>query len=212
MNKAHQCPLCGSSLVFFNHARKRDYLRCMGCDSIVMDTKHHLSLDDEKARYLEHNNDVEDLGYQGFVAPIVETVFEHYNIDHKGLDFGAGTGPVIAKLLKDKDYQIEFYDPFFAKDERLLQQSYDYVIACEVVEHFYKPNQEFKLLKSLLKEGGKLILMTVLYDDSIQFSSWHYKNDQTHVFFYTKKALDYIQRTFGFSKLSINGRLIIFSN
>jgi len=37
-----------------------------------------------------------------------------FNTNHKGLDFGAGTGPVISKVLKDKGYCIAQYDIFFS--------------------------------------------------------------------------------------------------
>lgn len=206
----HHCPLCGGPLTFFNNTRKRDYLRCSICDAISMDPAFRLHPDLEKARYLEHNNDVEDLGYQRFVSPIVNAVLKNFHPHHKGLDFGAGTGPVIAKLLKDKHYNISLYDPFFADDTSLLCKSYDYIVACEVIEHFYRPDQEFALLKRLLNPDGKLILMTALYDDNVDFSTWHYKNDETHVFFYTTKTLVYIQQNYGFSQLSVDGRLVIF--
>lgn len=186
------------------------YNRCSGCCSILLDPNMHLSIEKEKERYEEHNNDVEDSGYRQFVTPIVEQVKHKFNKSHLGLDFGAGTGPVITKLLREAGFQVELYDPFFWNDSGKLHRSYDYIVCCEVIEHFYSPGREFKLLRSLLKPNGSLICMTVVYCDTIDFGNWHYKNDPTHVFFYHDDALAWIKSHFGFSKLTREGRLIHF--
>ncbi len=47
--------------------------------------------EDEKKRYQEHNNDVDDFRYQQFVEPIVLKVQEKFRLKHKDLDYGAGT-------------------------------------------------------------------------------------------------------------------------
>ncbi|MBN2764749.1 MAG: class I SAM-dependent methyltransferase [Paludibacteraceae bacterium] len=165
----------------------------------------------EKVRYQEHLNDVNDLRYQQFVNPIVEKVFTHFSKDHAGLDFGAGTAPVISKLLADKAYQIVQYDPFFHYAPQLLYGHYDYIVSCEVIEHFHAPAKEFQILKNMLKPGGKLICMTNIYKQSIDFKSWYYKDDPTHVFFYQQDTLAYIKERYGFSDLSIEHNLIVFS-
>jgi hypothetical protein len=79
------------------------------------------------------------------------------------------------------------------------------------MEHFKDPNNEFKLLRSLLKENGKLFCMTSLYGQDIDFKNWYYKNDRTHRFFYHKDSLEWIRATYGFSSLNINGALIQFN-
>ena len=57
-----------------------------------------ISAEAEKARYLTHNNDVEDERYQQFVSPITSAVMKQVQpLRTFGLDYGAGTGPVIAK-------------------------------------------------------------------------------------------------------------------
>jgi len=54
--------------------------------------------------------------------------------------------------------------------------------------------------------------MTDIYHDDINFHDWYYKNDATHVFFYHPQSLKYIKEKFGFSDVSIDGRLITYSN
>ena len=163
-------------------------------------------------RYEEHNNDVNDEKYQQFVSPITSAILKTHSAEDLGLDFGAGTGPVISKVLKDNNYSIFQYDPFFHKYPELLNNKYGYIACCEVIEHFYNPHKEFSLLKKLLKKDAILYCMTDLYDESIDFHTWYYKNDPTHVFIYQKHTIHWIQEEFEFSNVKIEGRLITFLN
>ncbi len=130
----------------------------------------------------------------------------------RGLDFGAGSGPVITKVLQDNFYNILSYDPYFHNYPELLEKRYDYIACCEVVEHFYNPNKEFYLFKKLLKKDAKLYLMTELYDEKIEFESWYYKNDPTHIFFYSRATFEWIQKKFDFLDVTFNHRLITITN
>ncbi|MGO1820189.1 MAG: hypothetical protein ACTH0S_10965 [Senegalia sp. (in: firmicutes)] len=60
----------------------------------------------------------------------------------------------------------------------------------------------------MLNIGGSIFCMTSLYDEDIDFKNWYYKNDETHVFFYHKKALEWIKNEFNFSDLAIDEKLI----
>ncbi|WP_405207632.1 class I SAM-dependent methyltransferase [Aquimarina sp. LLG6339-5] len=204
------CALCGSETVEFSVTEKRVYYRCTHCDGIGMDPSYFLSNIDEKNRYDTHNNDVTDVGYQNFVSPIVNSIIKEYKKKHKGLDFGSGSGPVITSMLRNIGYNITTYDPFFDPNPKALDQTYDYIACCEVMEHFYNPNQEFKLLHSLLQKKGSLYCKTYLYNESIDFNSWWYKNDPTHVFFYTQKTLNWIKTNYHFNDLSVSDKLICF--
>ncbi|MFC1760167.1 methyltransferase domain-containing protein, partial [Candidatus Neomarinimicrobiota bacterium] len=139
-------------------------------------------------------------------------IMKVFSADHKGLDFGAGTGPVISKILEDNKFQIKQYDPFFYNLPSLLESQYDYIAACEVIEHFHEPKKEFSLLKDLLLQNGKLYCMTNLYNENIDFHNWDYKSDITHVFIYQKKTIEWIKEEFGFSDVTIKERLITYSN
>lgn len=111
-------------------------------------------------------------------------------------------------MLSERGYRTACYDPFFFNSPELLEDRYDFVFCSEVIEHFYAPAVEFARLYSLLRPGGSLFCMTHLYSPEIDFSSWYYKNDETHVFFYQKQTMEYIARRFGFSACTIQGRII----
>lgn len=204
------CPLCSSVANHFYTKEHREYYFCSGCFSVFLNTNGFLSKQAEKAHYECHNNDINDPKYQQFAAPIVNNVLQDFTTKHRGLDFGSGTNSVIIKLLKDQHYKIEGFDPFFSKTTQLSEQSYNYITCCEVMEHFHQPKKEFELLRDLLIPGGKLYCMTDLFSETSNFDTWYYKNDPTHVFFYHKKTIAWIAEHIGFSKYSIDNRLIIF--
>lgn len=206
------CRLCAAPVTFYQNWRGRDYWQCDECHALQMDKQHLPERECETALYLTHENDVDDPRYQQFVSPITEAILSQITPDKIGLDFGAGPGPVISKIISEKGYQTKLYDPVFYPDNRVLTQQFDYIICCEVIEHFHQPAIEFARLKSLLSAGAKLFCMTQLFDEDIDFAKWHYKNDITHVFFYHRDSLNFIQQQFAFSTVAINQRLITFTN
>jgi len=206
------CPLCHTNNnIFFLKQEHHVFYCCKICDAKYRDISNYITAKAEKERYKLHNNDVDDKSYQNFVSPIVNYITANFDSNLSiGIDFGAGTGPVITKLLEEKNYTISVYDPFFHPNKSVLEKKYDYIVCCEVIEHFKSPKKEFVLLKKLLKSKGKIVCMTHLYENSINFKNWYYKNDPTHIFIYTKKTIGWIKENFGFSKLEINNRLIVF--
>ena len=157
------CPLCHSeSNKEFGIKSRTFFLKCDHCSLVFKSPEFYPSQEKEKARYLLHENDVENLNYQQFVSPIVEVIIKDKTSIAKGLDFGAGSGPVIAKLLIDKGYHISLYDPFFHPNKSVLSKKYDFIICCEVIEHFHQPFKEFELMRKLLKHKGSLYCMTQL--------------------------------------------------
>ena len=208
----NKCPLCDSDSKIFYENKEKLFHQCNNCKGIFVDASLLSDSRKEKSRYEFHKNNVEDEGYQKFVAPITNSILEDYSKKDKGLDFGSGPTSVISKILNVKDFEIVQYDPFFHNYPELLEKKYNYIACCEVIEHFYSPKKEFILLKNLLQNKGKLYCMTNIYDENINFDKWYYKNDFTHVFFYHKDTFQWIKNEIGFSEMAIDGRLIVFTN
>ena len=211
-NIKNHCPLCNSVSTIFYKFKKQIYHQCNNCLGIFVDEKLLPDRLAEMLRYEKHHNDIEDDGYREFVSPITSAILRNFNQKHKGLDFGAGTGPIISKILKDNGFRIKQYDPFFHNYPKLLEEKYDYIAACEVIEHFHDPKKEFSLLKDLLLPNGKLYCMTNIYNEIIDFHNWDYKSDFTHVFIYQKETIYWIKEFFGFSDVTIKDRLVTFFN
>jgi SAM-dependent methyltransferase len=211
MHEKENCRLCGILSPMFHISEERYYFNCPHCQGIFM-SKSFLPNDTvEIDRYNTHNNDVNDSRYQQFVAPITMGIENDFNQHHHGLDFGSGTGPVITKVLKERGYRIETYDPYFDNRPEVLNEVYDYIACCEVVEHFHSPYLEFQRLRSLLKPNGKLYIMTDPYQPEVDFGNWYYKDDPTHVFFYQRQTFESIKDAFRFKSVNVNGRLITLS-
>ena len=86
--KHEHCPLCLSlkTTLFSQSSIKnleRDYLICKSCELIFVPSKFHISHSDEKKRYLEHNNDINDPKYQEFLSKLLDQLIpklgEGYN-------------------------------------------------------------------------------------------------------------------------------------
>jgi len=204
------CPLCDTKSDIF-YQNTQSYFRCPHCDGIFVAREDLPDHTQEKQRYELHDSNTEDAGYRNFVAPITENIMRDFSKESKGLDFGAGTSVIISCVLHENDYNIANYDPYFHNHKELLEQKYDYISSCEVIEHFYNPKKEFALLERMLEVGGKLYLMTDIYNDTKDFASWYYKNDPTHVFLYSPKTFKFIQQKYGFKSLVIQKRLIMLS-
>ncbi|WP_428224720.1 class I SAM-dependent methyltransferase [Flavobacterium sp.] len=204
------CPLCHSHTTPFHNIKNRDYFQCTNCQAILLHPEQYMTAQDEEKHYRFHNNDVTDAGYLHFVSPITQGILHDFSPSHSGLDFGAGTGSAVSKVLNDNGYAIVSYDPFFHPFPEALTKAYDYIACCEVIEHFHHPAKEFELLYQLLQPQGKLYCMTHLYSPEIDFEKWYYKNDTTHVFMYQKETMEWIKETYGFSEVTIENRLIVF--
>lgn len=82
--------------------------------------------------------------------------------EHKILDFGCGQGLFVSFLLKKAYRNTVGYDPYFLKfsDNRVLDRTYDIVIAQDVIEHDEEPKEIMKQLVRCLRPGGILCIGT----------------------------------------------------
>lgn len=211
--KKEDCTLCGdrAELFFFDNHRNRPYFHCQSCDLRFVGTHSRLDYKGERDRYLKHNNDIHDPNYQKFVEPLYKLIKENIPPTAKGLDFGCGEGPVLSHLLSVDGFDITLYDPIFKPDTTALLKKYDFIFCVEVVEHFYNPKEEFLRLKDLLSSKGQLFLMTDLYSEEIQFNTWNYRSDPTHVSFYSNSTFEWIKKNFEFKNYKrFSSRIVRF--
>jgi 2-polyprenyl-3-methyl-5-hydroxy-6-metoxy-1,4-benzoquinol methylase len=187
------CPLCeGLDIQHYYQDINRAYNQCERCGLVYVDGHYRLSPAQEKSEYDLHQNSPDDPAYRAFLSRLFVPMLSQLSPGAKGLDFGCGSGPALSHMLSEAGFDINVYDIYYFKDPSVLQQSYDFVTATELVEHLYEPGKIFRQLWSLLPAGGCLGLMTKLLIDLEAFSNWHYKNDPTHVCFYSRDCFKYI--------------------
>ncbi|MFO7728929.1 MAG: class I SAM-dependent methyltransferase [Desulfonatronovibrio sp.] len=190
------CPLCfGTTQPFFSN-KDRDYYICGICALVFVSLKHHLSPEEEKKRYLEHNNDPEDLRYQRFLWPVARAVLQNHSPPARGLDFGCGTGSPLASMLEKHCLNMDVYDPFFAPDAKVLEKKYDFITCTEVVEHMSVPRKDILRIWNMLKPGGGLYIKTQFRIPGHDFAGWSYTRDNTHITFYAEETMKWLAAFF----------------
>ncbi|KZN31545.1 class I SAM-dependent methyltransferase [Pseudoalteromonas luteoviolacea] len=190
-----QCGLCGGEQLEHYHQDKfRDYWQCQGCKLVSVAKWQRLTPQAEKAIYDSHENDLNDQGYRRFLSRVFEPVSARLVGVSDGLDFGCGPGPLLAKMFSEAGHTMAVYDLYYANDTSVLERTYDFITCTEVIEHLAQPGKVLEQLISLLNPGAPLAMMTKLVIDHTRFASWHYKNDQTHISFFSRETFKYIAK------------------
>lgn len=191
------CPLCSHPTDPYTEDRRRVYFHCPQCDLVSADPETHLDATDEKAYYDLHENNPSDPGYRRFLSRLARPLLEILRPGMRGLDYGCGPGPTLSLMLEEAGMIMEVHDPYYRPNPTALGSLYDFVTCTEVVEHFHHPDQEWSRLVELIAQGGCLAIMTKLVISRERFASWHYKDDPTHIGFYSPQTFAWLGARFG---------------
>ena len=187
------CPLCNNDVIRHYYAdHNREYRQCDRCRLVFVPPAYHLGAELEKAEYDLHRNSPDDEGYRKFLSRLYIPITAKYPALAKGLDFGSGPGPTLSVMLVEAGYTMDVYDKFYANDSRVFSLQYDFITCTEVVEHLSVPGDAFDRLFGMLKPGGWLGIMTKLVIDKRAFATWHYKNDLTHIAFFSRDTFQWL--------------------
>ncbi|MCW8128278.1 class I SAM-dependent methyltransferase [Microbulbifer halophilus] len=205
-----RCPLCRQPAAQPYHRDKfRSYHQCAGCALVFVPAEYHLSPADEQAYYELHENSLEDAGYRRFLGRCAEPLLEQLRPRSRGLDFGCGPAPLLARMLVEAGHRVELYDTYFAPDSGAVERDYDFVVATEVVEHLADPAGELQWLWERLRPGGLMALMTKLVISRERFANWHYIRDPTHICFFSVQTFRWLAERFS-AELQFAGSDVIF--
>ena len=194
------CPLCGSAAECFVQFRERDYYLCPLCRFIFVPPNQHLSADEEKERYLEHENSLDNEGYVRMFEEKLDLIAQHCGSVQTVLDFGCGYEPVLKTLLQRRGMEAFVYDRFFFPDW-IANRRYDLIISTETFEHLKTPAMELERLVDCLNPGGYLAVMTrqvPLNEGQLEaqtFADWYYLKDPTHIGFFTGDTFRWLAKT-----------------
>jgi len=126
-----------------------------------------------------------------------------------GLDFGCGEGKVLSLMAKARGYRVENYDLYYANHPELLTRQYDFITLTEVIEHVSDADALLTLLKGMIKPQGILAVMTKRVLNPTAFSAWHYKNDPTHINFYSEATFQWLAEHYGW-RLEVIDKDVVF--
>ncbi len=187
------CPLCRTEKVReYSQDKRRNYYQCQICSLVFVPFRQFLSAEDEKKRYDLHQNSPQDVNYRRFLSRLFFPLQQHLTPGSQGLDFGSGPEPTLSRMFVDAGHTMTLFDYFYEPVPAVLEQQYDFITATEVVEHLHDPQKELERLWTCLKPGGWLGIMTNLSVDRDAFTQWYYKNDLTHVCFFSRTTFAWL--------------------
>lgn len=211
IGRAPACPFCRSvKAASFSRDSYRDYYQCPVCGLVFVPPAQFLSLSDEKKRYDLHRNSLDDAGYRAFLNRLFLPLQERLSPGSSGLDFGSGPEPALARMFTEAGHSVTLFDQFYAPAPAALERRYDFIIACEVVEHLREPAVELDRLWGCLDEGGWLGIMTKPAAEREAFSSWYYKNDRTHICFFSSQTFSWLARQWNAEVAFVEKDVILF--
>ena len=196
------CPLCLNEVpqdTPYHRDKILSYFQCECCSLVFVAPSSLPSVSQERAEYALHQNHENDSGYRRFLHKMADPLLDKVSVGQHGLDFGCGPAPVLAQILKDAGLEMSVYDPYFFPDRQSLTKLYDFITCTEAIEHFHQPAAELTTLTDILRPGGWLGIMTKRVISQQRFASWHYKNDPTHVCFFSEATFRFIGKKFGFT-------------
>ena len=161
---------------------------------MYVEPSQRLGRNEEKRVYDQHENSPDDAGYRRFLSRLAEPLCRYLPTPAHGLDFGCGPGPTLSVMLQEKGYTMDVFDPIYYPALRWQTHCYDFITATEVIEHVFDPAAVLPALCQSVRPGGVLALMTKRVQDRDRFAAWHYKNDPTHVCFYSVSTFDWLAK------------------
>lgn len=188
-------------------AQASHFLRCENCWGTFRNQDFILPENEEAERYESHENNLEDERYRSYLTSSIEPFLKCIEKADKGLDYGCGPSLSFEGILKPKGYHLQSYDKYFLDNPKVFNQTYDFIILHEVIEHFVDFKAEFEKILTLLNPGGQVFIRTELCPDTEEgFENWYYKNDSTHVFFLTEETFKFLAQEYDlqFTKLDAN--------
>ncbi len=204
------CPLCQSQKnILFCQDKRREYYQCDDCRLVFVPEQFILTPEEEKAEYDKHENAIDDLGYRRFLSRLFDPLKERLQPGACGLDFGCGPGPALATMFQEAGFEMSVYDPFYANNSQVLNKKYDFITSTEVIEHVKNPAEVIPSLLKMLNSGGTIGFMTKQVLNKAAFANWHYKNDRTHIRFYSRDTFMFIADKFNLKVEFIGNDVII---
>jgi hypothetical protein len=205
------CPVCEGNSTQPIDDQQPVYLLCTNCDYLFLEPSLRLELEQEQKRYQEHNNDLEDPKYVEYLKKTWDRVSDQLEPGSLVIDYGCGPTRGLQRLLQGQDLQVVSYDPiFYPTSVDVLKGNVDVIFCSEAIEHMYQPKSELERWQSLLKPEGLITLRTAFHKGSEGFREWWYKDDPTHIGFFSVKTFEWISKKYDLEILHMHSPYVSF--
>lgn len=218
-----KCPICKHLLSHENTFKVLDFKQCTNCLALF-GSKHPKVVYSEK--YFEEKNKPSPLSF--VLSPLLD--FFYYlrvkqitqivnNANVKILDYGCGSGKLVAKL-NEFGYSTIGYEPSVGARNITNRQhipvygkinvslrSLDLVMFWHSLEHTENPGEVIKKIKPLLKNKGKLLIAVPNIDTwefKIAKDKWFHYSFPLHLTHFTPKAMTMMLNNNGFEVQDID--------
>jgi len=210
----HLCKICQADTNMMTDVKKNlSYYRCGTCGFVYLDDEAVIDTKSEKRHYELHNNSFECTGYVEMFEKFIDVAVTPYAKDAQtALEFGCGSGPVLAELLRRRGLDVDQYDLYFYPKKVYEGKRYDLITSTEVFEHLKEPMKILRMLTQHITQNGYLVLMTKFppKDDEL-FLNWWYRRDVTHIGFFTPKSFELMANEVGLHIVTIiDENIVVF--
>jgi len=194
------CRLCHNQaqLVFED---VRPFYACNVCGLIFSDC--FLSIEAVEKHYKDQHTNPFDWKKEaeGFVEWLKNFGFSVPLWSLSIFDYGSGGG-FLTEALRKIGFKVDCYEPMLHGEfiRENYANAYDVIILNEVVEHLEDINKTLDIVYNVLADNGVVFIKTLLMDKIINdplnfqelFKSWWYKDDPTHISFFSFLTIEYI--------------------
>ncbi len=206
-----QCLMCQSKELtpVTHNSWKGRLFHCQNCDLIFKDPGDFLDWSQQKERYDQHENTIDNPGYAQFFEQLLKPLRFHLRSTMRALDWGSGPGPVLAELLRREGLStVEVYDPVYQPVKPV--GSFDLITSTEVIEHLQEPAASLKEILSMVRSQGIFAGMTGFHSGPAMFANWWYAKDPTHVVFYSHQTFEWWAELNDLRILKLDSPVFIF--
>jgi hypothetical protein len=191
------CKVCKTPCTDAGRDQRRAYMRCGACGSRYVPPAYWLTPAREKQRYALHDNSLANDGYMRYLGAVADTVERCVEPGARALDYGSGPARALETILRGRGFDAASFDPLYDIGPASLSRRWDIVVICEVIEHVRDIDSMLKRLRPLLHAESVLLIHTRTIDSVNDFMRWWYKEDPTHINFFSRAALRGICESLG---------------